>query len=217
MKGDACVFKRRKERSFLQSTAEFFYPKSGWKRAFEYVKHRIKRLPDTPHKIALGIACGTFVTFTPFFGLHFFLAAGLAYLLRGNVLSALLGTFFGNPITFPFIAPVSYRLGLWILGAGGDANVWEIVKHGVVETWGTIWANTKSLFGYEPSPWEGVYAMFYDVFLPYLVGGLAPGLFCALVIYLASKPMIVAYQKRRRGLLISKFQELRAKRQQNAE
>tara|TARA_B100001059_G_scaffold205960_1_gene216390 strand:+ start:621 stop:1256 length:636 start_codon:yes stop_codon:yes gene_type:complete len=211
------VFKRRKERTLLQSIAEFFYPKSGWKRAFEYVKHRIKRLPDTPHKIALGIACGTFVTFTPFFGLHFFLAAGLAYLLRGNLLSALLGTFFGNPITFPFIAPVSYRLGLWILGEGGDANVWEKVKYGVAETWGTIWANFKSLFGYEASPWEGVYAMFYDVFLPYLVGGIAPGVFCAVVIYFVSKPMIVAYQKRRRGLLISKFQELRAKRQQNAE
>ena len=211
------MFKRRKQRTFLQSIVEFFYPKSGWKRAFEYVKHRIKRLPDTPHKIALGIACGAFVTFTPLFGLHFFLAAGLAYLLRGNILSALLGTFVGNPITFPFIAPISYRLGLWILGAGGETRVWAKVKHGVNETWGTIRANTKSLFGYEPSPWDGVYAIFYDVFLPYLVGGLAPGFICAIAIYFASKPMIGAYQKRRRGLLVAKFQELRAKRQQNVE
>lgn len=211
------MFKRRKQRTFLQSIVEFFYPKSGWKRAFEYVKHRIKRLPDTPHKIALGIACGAFVTFTPLFGLHFLLAAGLAYLLRGNILSALLGTFVGNPITFPFIAPISYRLGLWILGAGGETRVWAKVKHGVNETWGTIWANTKSLFGYEPSPWDGVYAMFYDVFLPYLVGGLAPGFICAIAIYFASKPMIGAYQKRRRGVLVAKFQELRAKRQQNVE
>lgn len=211
------MFKRRKQRTWLQSVAEFFYPKSGWKRAFEYVKHRIKRLPDTPHKIALGIACGTFVTFTPFFGLHFFLAVGLAFTLRGNILSALLGTFVGNPLTFPVIAATSYRLGLWILGFGHEEKVWAKVKHGIAETWGTIWANTWSLFGYAPSPWEGVYAVFYDVFLPYLVGGLAPGFVCAVAIYFASKPMIGAYQKRRKGAMMAKFQELRAKRQQNAE
>lgn len=209
------VFKRRQQRTWLQSIAEFFYPKSGWKRAFEYVKHRIKRLPDTPHKIALGISFGAFVTFTPFFGLHFFMAAGLAYLFRGNVLAALLGTFVGNPITFPFIAPISYRLGLWMLGDGHEGRVWSKVKNGVAETWSTIWTNTKSLFGYEPSPWEGVYTFFYDVFWPYLVGGILPGIVCGVVMYFVSKPMITAYQKRRRGALMAKFQELRAKRQQN--
>ena len=30
--------------------------------------HRVRRLPDTPHRIALGFACGVFVSFTPFFG-----------------------------------------------------------------------------------------------------------------------------------------------------
>ena len=211
------MFKRRKQRTWLQTVAEFIYPKSGWKRAFEYVKHRIKRLPDTPHKIALGIACGTFVTFTPFFGLHFFMAAGLAYVFRGNVLAALLGTFVGNPLTFPFIAATSYRLGLWILGYGREEKVWAKVKNGVAETWSTIWANTKSMFGYEPSPWEGVLAFFNDVFLPYLVGGIAPGIICGVAMYFASKPMIGAYQKRRKGAVMAKFQELRAKRQQNAE
>lgn len=201
----------------MQTIAEFFYPKSGWKRAFEYVKHRIKRLPDTPHKIALGIACGTFVTFTPFFGLHFFLAAGLAFVLRGNVLASLLGTFVGNPISFPLIAATSYRLGLWMMGAGHEERIWHKVKYGVVETWSTILANAKSLFGYPPSPWGGVSAFFYDVFLPYLVGGIVPGIICAAVMYFMSKPMITAYQSRRKGALMKKFQELRVKRQQKAD
>ncbi|WP_069301528.1 DUF2062 domain-containing protein [Neptunicoccus sediminis] len=211
------MFKRRNQRTWLQTIAEFFYPKSGWKRAFGYVKHRIKRLPDTPHKIALGIACGAFVTFTPFFGLHFFLAAGLAFVLRGNVLAALLGTFVGNPITFPFIAATSYRLGLWMLGEGHEGRVWHRVKHGVVETWSTILDNAKALFGYPPSPWHGVTSFFYDVFWPYLVGGIVPGLICALVLYFVSKPMISAYQHRRKGALLKKFHELRAKRQQKAD
>ena len=30
---------------------------------------------------------------------------------RANVLASILGTFFGNPITFPFIAAISVRFG----------------------------------------------------------------------------------------------------------
>jgi uncharacterized protein (DUF2062 family) len=211
------VFKRRTQRTWFQWFAEFFYPKSGWKRAFEYVKHRIQRLPDSPHRIALGIAVGAFVTFTPFFGLHFFLAAGLAFLVRGNVLSALLGTFVGNPLTFPLIAALSYRLGLWMLGYGAEEKVWQKIKHGFGETSDTLWANAKALFGYPPSPWEGVSAFFYDVFLPYLIGGIIPGIVVAIVLYFVAKPMVGAYQRRRKGTLLKKFQELRAKRHQNAD
>ena len=50
--------------------------------------------------------------------MHFFLAAGLAWVLRGNVVAALLGTFFGNPLTFPLIALSSINLGHWMLGNG---------------------------------------------------------------------------------------------------
>ena len=110
--------KRRKQRTWMQSATELVYPASGWSRAIEYVKLRLKRLPDTPHKIAIGIACGVFVTFSPLFGLHFFLAALFAWILRGNVVASLLATFVGNPITFPFIAATSYRTGLWLMGRG---------------------------------------------------------------------------------------------------
>ena len=104
-----------------------------------------------------------------------------------------------------------------MLGYGREEKVWAKIKHGFSETGETLWTNFKSLFGYTPSPWEGVSAFFYDVFLPYLVGGIAPGLVCSVAIYFASKPMISAYQSRRKGALLKKFQELRAKRQQNAE
>ena len=114
------VFKRRDPRSYLRMIAEVFWPRGGWTRAFHYVKHRIRRLPDDPHRIARGVGAGVFVSFTPFFGLHFITAALSAKIVRGNILASLLGTFFGNPITFPIIAFFSMKLGKWMLGTRFD-------------------------------------------------------------------------------------------------
>ena len=68
------IFKRRNKRLTLVRLREYVVPKKGWKRAFEYVVHRLKRIPDSPQKISLGLSIGVFASFTPLFGLHFFLA-----------------------------------------------------------------------------------------------------------------------------------------------
>lgn len=196
----------------MQSISETVYPRSGWRRAIEYVKLRVKRLPDTPHKIAIGIACGVFVTFSPLFGLHFFLAALLAWVLRGNIVASLLATFVGNPITFPFIAATSYRTGLWLMGRGSETNVWRRVTDEFGQMFSTLWTNFKALFFGGGESWEPVGRVFYEVFLPYLIGGILPGLVFAAIFYWLSRPMIEAYQKRRKGILMRKFQQLRAKR-----
>lgn len=112
------MFKRRTPLSYWQWFKEGVYPRSGWRRVINYTSYRLKRLPDTPHRISLGFACGAFASFSPLFGLHFFIAAFLAVVLRGNVLSSLMGTFFGNPVTFPIIGVVSYQTGLFMMGMG---------------------------------------------------------------------------------------------------
>ena len=110
------VFKRRTPRTYYQAVTESLYPKGGWRRAVQYLAYRIRRLPDPAHKISRGIAAGVFACFTPFFGLHFVIATGLAFVLRGNIMAALLATFFGNPLTFPIIIAVCMELGRWMLG-----------------------------------------------------------------------------------------------------
>ena len=95
------VFRRRDRRPIKTIVSEFFLPRGGWSRAAQYVVHRLSRLPDPPHRIARGIFAGVFISFTPFFGFHFLGAAAIAWSLRGNILAALLATFFGNPLTTP--------------------------------------------------------------------------------------------------------------------
>lgn len=206
------MFKRRNPRSTLASIREFFYPRSGWKRAFEYLKHRIKRLPDTPHRIALGLSIGAFVCFLPFFGLHFILAALLAYILRGNVLASLIGTFVGNPVTFPFIAALSYRFGLFLLGAQEDQRALARLRRGFSEMFETAWSGIRQLFGYKPTAMEGFLEFWWTVLWPYTLGGLLPGLITGLIVYVLSKPLVEAYQSRRKGRLIAKFKQMREAR-----
>jgi uncharacterized protein (DUF2062 family) len=207
------VFKRRNPKTYWRSFVDFFYPKTGWRRALNYIGLRIKRIPDTPHKIALGFSCGVLVCFTPFFGLHFFMAAALAFLIRGNVLASLIGTFFGNPITFPIIGALSYRLGLTLLGNSPvTESAWNKVRRGFGSAFETLWINFKSIFGGPNVGWNGFWDFMNTVFFPYLIGGILPGFICAGTIYFFLRPLVAAYQKRRKGVLMAKIKERLAKK-----
>ncbi len=110
------MFGRRNPLPVHHWVRSIVWPKAGWRRASRYIAHRVQRLPGTPYRIAAGFASGAAVSFTPFIGLHFFSAALLALLLRGNVVASAIGTVVGNPWTFAIIWPSTYSLGHWILG-----------------------------------------------------------------------------------------------------
>jgi len=77
---------------------------------------RLRRLPGTPHSIAVGFATGAAVAVTPFLGGHLLLACGLAGIARGSMLAAAFGTLLGNPWTYPLFFAADYRLGCFLLG-----------------------------------------------------------------------------------------------------
>jgi len=117
------VFKRRDRKPVFRALWELLWPKGGWARAAQYVRHRLSRLPDPPERIARGIWAGVFTTFTPFYGFHFFIAAFIAFVMRGNILAALLSTFFGNPLTYVPIGVVALTMGHWLLGSEMQLDV----------------------------------------------------------------------------------------------
>ncbi|SFO82889.1 DUF2062 domain-containing protein [Tranquillimonas alkanivorans] len=204
------MFKRRTPRSYFQVVTDFVYPRGGWTRAARYVGHRLHRLPDPAYKISRGIACGVFVCFTPFFGLHFLMSAALAWLIRGNVVAALLATFFGNPLTFPFIAGISVELGQFMLGYDEPLplpRIFGAFSNASVE----MWQNVHAIFTPEPTHWERLGDFVVQVLLPYTVGGLIPGLIAAGISYAASRPLIGAYQKARIHRMKKNFAKRRVK------
>lgn len=201
------MFKRRTPKSYLQIVGEAFWPRGGWRRASIYVVHRLRRLPDPAHRISRGIFAGVFVSFTPFYGLHFLTAWLVAWVLRGNILAALLATFFGNPITFPIIATVSVELGSWMLGLP------PVPLHKVVNSFSLasveLWSNFTALFSPRAADWSHLGDFFRYVFLPYLVGGIVPGIVMGMIAYYASYPLILSYQRGRIHRLKERFEKRR--------
>ena len=208
------VFKRRDRRPFWKVLADFFWPRGGWTRAATYVKHRLNRLPDPPHRIARGIMAGVFTVFTPFYGLHFLIAAGLALLLRGNVVAALLGTFVGNPLTYVPIGVISLQSGYAILGRPQPAEdeLSRSLGGKFLDAGADLQNNLVAIFTGRQADWQALGLFYYEVFLPYMIGGIIPGLLAALAAYYLSLPVITAYRARRRGLLKAKWGAMRDKR-----
>ncbi|MFU8777350.1 MAG: DUF2062 domain-containing protein [Roseovarius sp.] len=201
------VFRRRDRRPWWKAIAGFLWPKGGWRRAFTYVRHRLNRLPDPPDRIARGIFAGVFTTFTPFYGLHFLIAAGLAILLRGNVVAALLGTFFGNPLTYVPIGVVALQTGHAILGRKtlGEDEISRSLGGKFLDAGDDLRNNFLAIFMDHKADWSGLRHFYDDVLLPYMIGGLVPGLVIALAAYYISLPVITAYQHRRKGVLKAKW------------
>lgn len=192
------IFKRRERAPLKDRFREFLAPRKGFWRGWDYIGKRVRRLPDSPHRIALGFACGAMASFTPFFGFHFFVAAGIAWMLRANILAALFGTIVGNPLSFPLISASSLWLGRWMLGRNSDGSDFEAITAAFADAFNSVWGTMKSWFGYGPSMWDGLINFFDDVFLPYLIGGILPGLLLGVLIYVVLGPIVAAYQERRR-------------------
>lgn len=201
------VFKRRTPRTYFEVFSESLYPRGGWRRATQYIVHRVRRLPDPAHKISRGIAVGVFTSFTPLFGMHFIIAGFLTWAIRGNIIAALLATFVGNPLTFPLIAAVSMEVGSLLLGQGSLPL--PLVLASFSDAANDLWRNFIAIFNNRPADWGGLRVFFERVFMPYLVGGLIPGLVAGGASYYLANPVIVAYQKARLARMKKKFAKKR--------
>ncbi len=211
------MFKRRERRSIFRFFYEVIFSLKGISRAIEYVGIRLKRIPDTPHKISLGMSCGIFASFTPLFGLHFLIAGLLSYVLRANVLASLIGTFIGNPLTFPIITVFNIKLGEWILGSneyssGDGGKIFEGFLDFIFLIYKSLF--TEGSIGENSVPRMNEFL--YGVFIPYSLGGLILGILIAIISYFLLRPLVSTYQKKRDALKARRLKKkLMRKRNEN--
>ena len=129
-------------------------------------------MPASSYAISSGFACGSMVSFTPLWGLHFVLAVIFAYLIRGNIIAALIGTVVGNPITFPFIWGLIYKVGTFVTS----------IKQ----------VNTGNKINFEM-----IVNQTYEIFFPMLVGGIVIAPLVWIITYFIIYSFISSYKHRK--------------------
>lgn len=175
------MFGRRIKLTWLQRLGRVVWPPRGYTRPIRYTWHRVARQDDSTHRIALGVACGVFMSFSPLIGIHVIGAALLAWLLRANILASAAGTLAGNPALFPLIWVWIYKSGKFILG--------------------------QNYLRHPPAPfefsalWHRPFEALQPILLPTMIGGTMSGLVAGLISYGLVRAAVSGYQARRQQRL----------------
>ena len=141
------------------------------KRASLFYFLKLIRVKDSKDKLAIGFACGSMVSFSPFIGFHFLLAVIFAYILRGNIIASLIGTFVGNPFTFPFIWIFIYKIG-------------------------NIFFNNDQNFSLELT-FQSLFDQGYDILIPMMIGSLIVSIPIWFISYFTVKFLMTSFKRRK--------------------
>ncbi len=141
--------------------------------------HRVLHVDDTPHRIALGVAIGMFVAWTPTVGFQMALTVALAWLLGANKLVGVPFVWLSNPTTFVLVYLPNYYVGRWILGSNvppPDFASLANVSGGWLERCTAWWSVT------------------WHAFLPLWVGSLVVAVALAVPSYFATRYAVILYR-----------------------
>ena len=170
------LFRRRDAESFFERIRVHLWPRRSWSRSSRYIVYRLRRLSESPHAVALGFAAGGFSAATPFLGTHMVMAALIAWAIGGSIAAAVLGTFVGNPLTYPLLWYATYQVGHLMLGG-------RAVRHHIDLSNGIFHSSLEKL---------------WPILKPMSLGCIPVGLALAALSYVLVKPMVEAYKHRRR-------------------
>jgi hypothetical protein len=154
-----------------------------------YFRRRILQVRATPHEVALGFAIGVFSACTPFLGVQTILAFALAFLLRVSMPAALLGTFIGNPLSWPAIWSGSYVAGALLLGRDPSYAADHFAE--------TANALGATLMAPSPETLDTAVDNLSPILEPMVVGGLLLGLIAAVFSYYPTRRAVRVFQRHR--------------------
>ncbi|HBE66838.1 MAG TPA: hypothetical protein DDW52_01685 [Planctomycetaceae bacterium] len=169
--------------------------KSYFRRAKDFCVYKILHADDPPHRLALGIAVGMFVTFMPAIGLQMVLSVFIAWLLRANKLVGVPLVWISNPVTIIPIYYPCYLLGCKLLGTAAASDDWARVEAAWQEAQGAAsvtWLEKAQFY------WNSI----LDVIWPLCAGCLVVGLTAGVLSYYISLFAIRSYRLRRWGQLM---------------
>ncbi len=178
---------RRERRRELRKKPRFTMA-GFWARSRRFF-HWLIWLRGSPHAIALGMACGFFVAFTPTVGAQAILVVLLATLVNANRPVAILPIWITNPVT---MAPI-YAFTHWIgsfFWAGSDPERAE----------DQLAAGAEQIEALDPLSARARVEVFLDmgldVFVPLWIGGVLVGLVSAAIAYPLTLRLVTRLRER---------------------
>lgn len=153
----------------------------GWARAIVAIR-------ETPRQVALGVALGSFIAFTPFIGLQMLLAALVATLAGASKRAAMLAVWISNPVTMGPIFAFTYHLGLLFM-TPESASAASIDPAPVAGLQPAVTPGSAMTLGQVLETGQGVLT-------PLLVGGAAAGILAAALSYVLTRRGVEAFQAR---------------------
>jgi uncharacterized protein (DUF2062 family) len=158
-----------------------------FRRVRRFVVFKILHVDDTPHRIALGVAVGMFVAWTPFYGLHMVLIVAISALLRANKVVGVPLAWLSNPLTVP-VNLLCYWIGCRMLGVkSNEAKVAGAIQDAFAPGRGFFTRLVDFFHGLE------------EVFLPWLAGGIVFGLVTGALTYLLTYKAVAAFRRHRQA------------------
>lgn len=155
-----------------------------------YIKtyERFLKIRGNPKEIALGIALGIFIGFSPTLGLQMAIAVFFAALLKWNKIAAAIGVWVSNPATAPFLYSFTYLAGARLLG----------IKNEFPFSPGLNWDLVIRLLGKTP-----------EIFVALTIGGIVLGLPVAVIGYYLSFYAVQRYREKVKEKVARQREKLR--------
>ncbi len=104
--------------------------KAWWvhfRRRLRYLYLRLIALRGSPGELALGMSIGIFVGMMPIMPFQIAVAVALAVLFKASKITAAVGTWISNPVTWYAVYFYDYKLGSFLLGISPDCKLFSSV------------------------------------------------------------------------------------------
>jgi len=161
---------------------------ANWWESLRETGRRLVSLRASPHEIALGCALGAFVSITPLLGVQTVMAVVFAFLLRASIPAAIIGTFVGNPLSWPFIWVSTYMAGLHMMGLEGAFDP-ASVERNIMLLW-------SALLDRSPHLLDATASLLWPLLWPMLAGSVPIGLLTAAIVYYISRNAVHGWRLR---------------------
>ena len=177
-----------------------------WQRFTRFIKARVLHVSDSPHRIALGVAIGIFIGWTPILGPHMLMALLLCALLRANKLVGVAAVWISNPLTFGIIYGPSYLVGRAVVGFWKGAQ--EIGSLKDVQDLLNAFSSLGSIFTnfHRAAFWRELFDILLKIGIELWVGCMIVGFVAAVVGYFFSYGLVIWYRRRHPRRRFAEFQ-----------